>query len=62
MANEALKANLAKYEAEVAEKIAKFPERKNLKYNRSRSLVTSKAVVGSSAKSKRGLPLPTLPA
>ena len=34
MANEALKANLAKYEAEVAEKIAKFPERKNLKYNR----------------------------
>lgn len=34
MANEALKANLAKYEAEVNEKIAKFPERKNLKYNR----------------------------
>lgn len=34
MANEALKANFAKYEAEVAEKMAKFPERKNLKYNR----------------------------
>ncbi|WP_251441373.1 acyl-CoA mutase large subunit family protein [Veillonella intestinalis] len=34
MANEALKANLAKYEAEVNEKIAKFPERKNLQYNR----------------------------
>ena len=34
MANETFKAALAKYEEDAAKVVAKFPERKNLKYNR----------------------------